>query len=1510
LALGALAQPCSITIGPNVTICQGQTTTLTGPPGYSNYLWSNGATTSSITVGAAGPYWCQVSYPSGQLVFNGNFDDAGNTGFTTDFNYNTDLQPDGRYYLGYNAGTYHPFFVGWGTGLFLMGNGGVVQNGWDIWCQTVPVCPGQTYSLAFDGASLVSQNPPHFRWRINGVLTGPTFIPPAGPNVWVNYATGWTVPAGVTSASICLELTSGSAVGNDFGVDNISLSGNVLLRDTLQVNVTPLPVVNLGPDQVICGSGPVLLNATVPGGSYLWQNGSTNSTFIASSSGNYNVAVTANNCSNTDAVQLTFNTVPVVNLGNDTTICAGQPLVLNASYPGATYLWQDGSTAATINAAGGGVFSVTLTLNGCTATDSRTVTVNPLPVVNLGNDTLVCPGTAVTFDATLAGATYLWQDGSTAATFTTALPGVLSVTVNVNGCTATDAVTLTNFSLQAVNLGPDVTACAGTPVPLAVSVPGAAYLWSTGATTTGISVSSGGSYWVRTTLNGCTASDTVNVTFTPLPVFDLGNDTTICPGSTVLLDATTASATYLWNNGSAGPTLSVGAGAWSVQVTANGCSATDVISVSTHTPPAVTLGNDTTLCPGATLLLSATIPGGSYLWQDGSTAGTLTASTAGLYSVTVTDANTCTGIDAINLTYAAPVAIDLGNDTTLCVGNTLLLDAAVAGASYLWNTGATTAVLSVSTAGVYSVNVLQGTCSVSDAIQVATTAAPTVDLGNDTTLCPGATLLLDASLPGSTYLWQDGSTANTFTVVQPAAYSVAVTDANGCTGSDAITVQYASPNAVDLGPPQTVCQGTTVLLDATLPGSTYLWSTGTTSATLSVTATGSYWVDVFQGACTVSDTVSITVNPSPVVDLGNDTTLCAGASLTLDATWPGASYLWSTGAISSMITVGSASNVWVLVTLNNCSASDTIAVNFLSALAIDLGADTTLCPGATLLLSAQLPGGSTTWSTGASGASLNVGQAGTYWATVDVGGCSASDTIAVDYTTLAAFDLGPDSNLCDGQTLLLDASTTAGATTLWDDGSGQVTRTVSTGGTFWAMASIGNCSVSDTITINLVPLPLVDLGPDTSICPGATLVLDAATAGGSYLWSNGATTASIIAVPGPWSVTVAVNGCANTDAITVGTLPAPTADLGNDSTLCDGAALLLDVTQPGANYLWQNGTTSSTLSVNQDGTYGVTVDLGGCTASDAIAITYFTAANIALGPDTMLCPGTAIGWSFNFPSATYLWQNGSTAAQYSTSNAGLVWVMAGAAGCMVGDSVQVGITPLVQPDLGADASGCEGDTMVLVVAPGAASVLWSTGATTHAIEAISSGNYAVTLSLNGCTASDVVALTLLPLIDAIDLGADATVCPGEELVLDAFTPDATYQWSTGSTAATLTVLIPGTYSVNVITPCATVQDTLLVTEGGCAPFVHVPNSFTPNGDGINEVFQPVVDGTFVSYELTVFDRWGEAIFTTDQPGKAWDGSLNGGPVQDGVYVWTLRFKAVAEAGVKQERLTGHVTLLR
>ncbi len=1366
----AWAQPtCAITLGPDATVCAGQSATFTLPAGYPAYLWSTGFTGQSLTTGIAGTYWGQVSYPTGNLVNNGDFN-SGNCCFWTQFTNNSDLQGEGRFFIGTDANNHHPQLQGTGNGNYLMVNAGFPQQWWYFWSQGVTVCPGQTYTFSFRMMNLATQGPATVELIADWSTPIAQWNAPAAQAVWNNYSTTITTGPNQTNIELGLRVISNWAVGNDFGIDDISLSGTVNLRDTVLLNVTPLPVVNLGPDLTLCAGDQATIDATTPGATYLWDDGSTGATRTISAAGTYSVDVTVNGCTGTDAVNVLVNPLPIVNLGPDLTLCAGDQATLDATTPGATYLWDDGSTGATRTISTAGTYSVDVTVNGCTGTDAVSVVVNPLPIVNLGPDLTLCPGTQGTLDATTPGATYLWDDGSTGATRTINAAGTYSVDVTVNGCTGSDAVNVTVGSVLNVNLGPDLTLCAGDQATLDATTPGATYLWDNGSTGPTRTVNATGTYSVAVTVNGCTGTDAVNVVVNPLPIVNLGPDLTLCAGDQATLDATTPGATYLWDDGSTGATRTINAaGTYSVAITVNGCTATDAVNVAVNPLPVVNLGPDQSICTGDQWTLNASCAGCSYLWDDGSTSATRTVDLAGVYSVIVT-ANGCSASDSFVLTVALAPVVDLGPDLGLCPGGSLLIDATVAGATYLWQDGSTGPTFSATAPGNYAVTVSLGSCSASDAIVLTALPAPSVDLGNDTTLCPGEALLLDLTGTGASVLWQDGSTAWTYNVIGAGTYTATVTGANGCTAQDAISVLVATPSAVDLGPDATLCAGSTLVLDATLPGANYLWSDGSTGPTLPATAGGTYWVQVSQGTCAVSDSITLTFLPMPIVALGPDLTVCDGTAATFDVTNPGASYLWQDGS---------------------------------------------------------------------TGASYSTTTAGTVVVTVTMGPCAASDTALV--------------------------------------------------------------------AVN--PLPAVDLGPDVSLCEFEVLTLDATYPGATYLWQDGSTSPYFVAgTAGTYSVMVDLNGCTATDSMTLAVYPYPDVYLGEDTSLCAGTSLALAPAVGNATVLWSTGSSQPTLSITTSGTYWIEAVSNGCMATDTITATFIDLGTVDLGPDVSLCPGGAHTFTLNVPGATVTWPDGSTSTSWTTGTAGPVTVSVSLAGCTVQDSATVSMIPVPQDALGADAVLCAGDSLVLVAPSGLIGPTWSTGDHGDTLLAIQPGTYTLTGTFQGCPFNESITLSTVP-DPVLELGRDVEACEGEQVVLEALA-SGNVLWSTGAEGASLAVNVPGLYWATVTGACGQISDTVRVVAGDCGPYIHVPNAFTPDNDGLNDVFAPSVVGNILQATLEVFDRWGERIVLREMPDLRWDGLVDGMPAPDGVYPWVLRYKALNRDGVRQERLLGHVTLLR
>jgi|GEM_PF-896977 len=283
------------------------------------------------------------------------------------------------------------------------------------------------------------------------------------------------------------------------------------------------------------------------------------------------------------------------------------------------------------------------------------------------------------------------------------------------------------------------------------------------------------------------------------PVVNLGPDVVSCVTGTGshLLNATNIlpGVSYLWDNASTSPTRTVTAsGTYHVTVINGACSASDTITVTFNQNPTVSLGNDTSVCDGTSVTFNAGNTGATYLWSNAATTQSITTSTAGTYYVAVTAANNCVGQDTVILTVNDNPIVDLGNDTAICAGNVLELDATNSGATYLWDDASTSATLNIDASGTYSVTVTNSdNCTASDTISIVVNELPAIDLGNDTTLCNGVVMTLDAANAGASYEWDDASTSQTRDIDGAGLYYVTVTDTNGCASTDSVNVNVVPP---------------------------------------------------------------------------------------------------------------------------------------------------------------------------------------------------------------------------------------------------------------------------------------------------------------------------------------------------------------------------------------------------------------------------------------------------------------------------------------------------------------------------------------------------------------------------------------------------------------------------------------------------------------------------------------------------------------------------------------------
>ena len=447
------------------------------------------------------------------------------------------------------------------------------------------------------------------------------------------------------------------------------------------------------------------------------------------------------------------------------------------------------------------------------------------------------------------------------------------------------------------------------------------------------------------------AGDTIyaDITLVESFVVSLGSDIEICEGESATLTPTIdfdGNYTYLWSDGSTGSTLSVTEnGTYSVTATDSdtGKSSSATVNVTVYNKPVVDLGPDYVLADSETKVLDAGNAGMTYLWSTGDTDQTITVGTSATYSVEVTNSNSCVGTDEIIISSVNDMfAINLGEDMNICVGDEVILNpnpTISQSYSYLWSNGASTSTLTVTESGIYSVTLMDGAGNEkTDEIEVTVNALPIVDLGDDIVLYDGETADLDAGNPGSTYDWNTGENSQIITVTDENIYSVEVTNEFGCKKAGEISVDRRDGHkfSVDLGGDIEICEGDRVYLEASIDRTfssdpTYKWiPSESTEKGIFVDKSGKYCVDVTDPFGNVEqDCIELTVNSSPIVDLGDDLTVEAGEIVTLDAENDGSFYKWSTDDISQTIAVEQAGEYWVEVTnQQRCMGRDTILVSF------------------------------------------------------------------------------------------------------------------------------------------------------------------------------------------------------------------------------------------------------------------------------------------------------------------------------------------------------------------------------------------------------------------------------------------------------------------------------------------------------------------------------------------------------------------------------------------------------
>jgi len=1040
-----------------------------------------------------------------------------------------------------------------------------------------------------------------------------------------------------------------------------------------------------------------------------------------------------------------------------------------------------------------------------------------------------------------------------------------------------------------------------------------------GTSTINVTVGSSSGQVCATPSNACGigAAGCKTVSVTPLVgVATINGSTNPCQGANQSYSATSNNATsYNWtvpsgwiiNSGQGTAIINVTVGSGSGQVCAtpsnacgSGVAGCKTVSVS-QLVGTMSISGLSNPCQGSNQNYSGTasnatsynwtVPSGWTINSGQGTANINVTVSSGSGQVCATPSNACgSGVavcQSVTVTQLVGVAIITGS-TNPCQGSNQSYTATSNNAaSYNWtvpsgwtiNSGQGTANLNV-TIGATSGQVCV-TPSNSCGSGVAGCQPVTVTLlvgvatiNGATNPCQGSSQSYSAIASNATsYNWTVPSgwtvnsgqgTANLNATIGASSGQVCATPSNSC-GSGAAGCQSVVVNTPPTAPAvvangsTSLCNGQSVVLNINNPcsGCTFLWSNGQTGASISVSQAGSYSASATNvcGTSGASNVITVTVGTppaAPTIVANGSTSLCGGQNVGLSVNNPcgGCTFTWSNGQSGASITVSQVGDYSVSAT-NNCGtsgASNVISVTVgtpPAAPAIVANGSTSLCNGQNVVLSINNPCGGCTfsWSNGQTGASITVTQAGSYSVSA-TNACGTSGASNVIVVTVGIPPAAPtivangSTSLCNGQNVGLSVSNPcSGCTFSWSNGQTGNSITVSQVGNY-SVSATNACGTSGasniiSVTVGTPPMtPAIVANGSTSLCNGQNVGLNINNpcSGCTFLWSNGQTGASItVNQIGDYSVSATnacgTSGASNVISVTVGQAPAAPAIVPNGSTsLCGGQGVGLSINNPctGCTFLWSNGQTGASVTVNQIGDYSVSAT-NTCGTSGASNVISVTAGQPPVAPtivpitSTSLCNGQNVALNVNNPcgGCTYLWSNGQTGTSITVSQAGNYSVSATNACGTSGASNVIVVTVGTPPDAPIIATSnnslCQGQSAVLSVnSPcSGCSYLWSNGQTGNSIAVTQTGNYSV-LASNACgtsVASNIITVTtgLPPVAPSIFAIGPTSICNGQSVVLSINNPcsGCTFTWSNGLTGTNITITQAGNYSVSATNSCGT-----------------------------------------------------------------------------------------------------------
>jgi subtilisin-like proprotein convertase family protein len=1053
--------------------------------------------------------------------------------------------------------------------------------------------------------------------------------------------------------------------------------------------------------------------------------------------------------------------------------------------------------------------------------------------------------------------------------------------------TEPDSIQIQGFITQAQCGGND----GAINISVTNDVPPFTYQWSNGATTEDISGLSAGNYtvWV-TNGDGCTDSMTFNLSnISSLNISSNVTQVSCAGGTNGAIDITPSGGTpnyiYSWSNGANTEDVSgLTDGTYTLTLTdSNGCVLNQDIVVGTLPAIDITLNNSSNeYCGQQNGAIDINVNGGSgsygYSWDNGATTQDLTNINQGTYTVTVTDANSCTASNSFTIT----------NDVSNC-------------SAYCYLTVTQNAITDES-------------CG--DA-----TGAINIDINN----------------PTNPYVvsWDNGATTDDISNLSAGTYTVTVTDANQCVKTESFTVGNNSGSLTVSNQIITNdnCGNGTGTIDITVTGGsspyTFSWNNGSTTEDLSNISAGTYTITITDaGGCSVTQNYSVG-NNSPMSESAiviNET--CGNGFGSINLTVSGGqspyTYSWSTGATTEDINNLSAGTYNVVITDNvgcQMTSANYVVNNSSNSLNISvINVTNEDCSNGAGAIDITVVGGTTpytfSWDNGATTEDITGLSAGTYNGTItDAQGCEVVTGDKIVFNTASNINVTTASltdEVCGNSTGQIDVTVTGGQTPYnfsWDNGATTEDITgLSAGDYILTVTDNNGCVYNYTETVNNNPgtLNIISTNATNETCGDGTGAINITVTGGAspytFNWSNGATTEDIANLnAGTYTLNMTDNaGCTTTTSATItGSGLSLTSQTISDEMCANGQGSI-DISITGGTtpyaFNWDNGATTEDLTNISAGTYTLNVtDATGCTLNQSftvnnntngLTITSMNVTDENCGDGTGAIDASVVG---GVNPISYSWNNGATSEDLTGINAGsYTFTVTDNLGCSVNQTATVNnisggftasVTSTTDENCG-DGTGAIDITVTGGVTPYTFS--WNNGSTTEDLSNLSTGNYNVTITEgNGCSISlDTTISNITGTLSITNVNVQNENCGNAsgfiDLTISGGSSPYTFAWDNGATTEDISGLSAGNYNCLITdnSGCSiTYNGTIIDAGGGITTTPVITNELCGNGQGaINVTVNSGISPFTYSWTGATPNSCCDYTLNMTDQGNSWNGA--------------------------------------